>query len=145
MGEIREHCFSQFTRGNRIAVEQTTEFKNEEVFAKPATAIDWLKDLVCQFEPTLRFGWLIPAYESVEVSTEIHHINRYWNVIPAPIESRRRNVLEYIRHRPYPDRISSHDWLESEPPTHHHDEVARDEYHRFIASEAAWYMDWRRG
>lgn len=134
---------AQFAKGNQVKVSHKTEHTKQQVFSTPATAFDWLKKLVCDWQPDLCFGWLIPEMKVATVNIETHHHSKYWNVMPAPMDARRHDVFRIANHYDVSAEISPHDWLEIQPPTHDDINAARDEYHRVLSSDdAAWFMRW---
>jgi hypothetical protein len=108
-----------FTIGSQVKVESQTEKENIVVFSKPSSAIDWLKSLIVEFEPTLKFGWLIPKTIDVKLEQDIHHHETYYNVLPTPKQFSDRSVTTYLRLTEDYDmcNISEIDLLDSMPVT----------------------------
>ena len=130
---------AMFARGNQTQVSTKTKATKQQVFSTPATAADWLKQLITEWEPTLKFGWLRPQLKSVTVDVVMHQENTYYNVVPMPIEERRERL--YVARFGYrPMVVSGEDWLEMNPCTAEDIARARDEERKLTRNEQAWYM-----
>lgn len=130
----QEWCF---TVGSCSKVNHHSSQENLELFLKPVTAMDWLKCLVVEFEPTLNFGWLAPKMEHFACSRNVHHQETYYNVLPTPQEFSDRSVMIFQELAPHIDfdSISEINLLNSEPPMQ--GDVAQQ---KMKAREIAAYM-----
>lgn len=137
----RARLITQFARGAQAKVQHKKEEKKVAIFDRPATAFDWLKQLIIEWQPSLNFGWLIPETIVAKVVTVTEINEAYYNVIPVGIEDRRKQVLELIKQKPIPKQIDVIDWLEGEPITKEDIGNARRDYEeKLSSSEMAWYM-----
>jgi hypothetical protein len=112
----------------------------QQVFTTPVTAVDWLKQLVVDWCPSLNFGWLVPQFRSVTVDVETQQVHTYYNVVPVSI-SRDRERLYFAKFNELPIRIRHETWLEMDPCTS--EDIANamaEEWHLLRSDQAAWYM-----
>jgi hypothetical protein len=108
-----------FVLGAQTRVERTTTRELDViVFSRPEKAIDWLKTLITEWEPTLKFGWLVPKNIEIKVHQRFEEEATYLNVLPLPNDMPDRGMMEFGRFSGAGfvdfDEISL---LDGEPPT----------------------------
>jgi hypothetical protein len=128
-----------FAQGSQARVSNRTQVTNQRIFSVPASPADWLKQLLTDWEPALKFGWLVPRLKSVNVDVEIHHHDTYYNVVPMPMGEHRRKVYMQ-KFQKHPDEITPEDWLDREPCTAEDIANARKSELEILGKETAWYM-----
>ena len=128
---------SQFARGNQTQVSTEVRVTKQQVFTTPATATDWLKQVIIEWEPTLKFGWLRPRLRAVTVDVETCQENTYYNVVPMAMDEGRER-LYITKFGRAPIAISGESWLDMDPCTAEDIARTRDEERKLARNEQAW-------
>jgi hypothetical protein len=103
----------------------STDRKTEKSKDVPVSGLDWLKLLLVTWQPTLRFGWLIPRTQAIAV--EVTQNDTYYNVYPLTWEYPELDSVELA----FPEKI---DWLTAVPATKAEVYDAMDEIHQWQSS-----------
>lgn len=123
LGRIQRSLSFRFCRGSQVRLNNETDKKMTKVGEVPAGPVDHLKAALIGWQPSLNFGWLMPAYRPIQVYIN-HTKATYMNVSPLPPgplhKTYRVQGLENLSHL---------DYLVGRPPTLEEVEERRRQRH----------------
>lgn len=131
--KVRIEALSHFALGRQIRTSRNVKTQTAIIDTKPKTFIDYLKQALVIWQPTLNFGWLIPEMDKVTFNYETEIISTYQNILPInPINNLdydiNARIYRIVTCKTIPKVVDRLAWLEGEPCTKEDLDKARDEY-----------------